>query len=155
MLVLPTNNPLGRRKGRPVNLHGICFGPDLQMEKGMDDVTSSIINLIQKWAEAMLSLKCRSEVVNTYISNNIWRPDWGDLHHFTFDLTLPHSVKRIHSTDEALPRFAISAEWEIKMPRLLLCRYALRLRHLQVFLGSCHVSSHFVRPPLQQLVFLT
>ncbi len=156
---MPSNSVVGRWTDGPVKLLGVWFGPDLQLDRNWDEVTSKVASLTQKWAERKLSLKGRAEVANTYIASII-----------IYRLTVvPCPSPRLTRLERLLFRFlwkgrvplvrrSICCQHPLKgglgMPWLLMRRHALRLRHLKLFLDGEQVWSPFVRHVFPRLVSL-
>jgi hypothetical protein len=157
---MPSDGVVGRWTDGPVKLLGVWFGPDLQVDRNWDEVTSKVVSLTQKWAGRKLSLKGRAEVANVYIASVIY-----------YRLTVvPCPSSRLTRLERLLFRFlwggrvplvrrSICCQHPLRgglgMPWLLMRRHALRLRHLQIFLQDEQVWSPFVRRVFPQLVSLT
>ncbi len=156
---MPSDSVVGCWTDRPVKLLGVWFGPDLQLDKNWDEVTSRVASLTQKWAERKLSLKGWAEVANTYIASII-----------IYRLTVvPCPSPRLTRLERLLFRFlwkgrvplvrrSICCQHPLKgglgMRWLLMRRHALRLRHLKRFLDGEQVWSPFVRHVFPRLVSL-
>ncbi|GAB1597330.1 hypothetical protein Ahia01_000009400 [Argonauta hians] len=156
---MPPDSVAGHWTDGPVKMLGVWFGPDLQVERNWDEVTSRVANLIQKWNGRKLSLKGRAEVVKVYIAPAIY-----------YRLALvPCPKNRLNELERVLFKFLWNGRKPLVrrsiccqdplngglgMPWLLLRKHAQRLRHLQRFLSGEQVWSPFTRHAFPQLVSL-
>ena len=54
-------------KDGPCKILGVCFGPDLQLEKNWSEVLDKVVAATELWLRRRLSLKGRAEVCSSYI----------------------------------------------------------------------------------------
>ena len=56
-----------RWSDEPISIHGVWFGPDLQLERNWSEVRAKVDAQVGTWLPKRLSLKGRAEVCTVYV----------------------------------------------------------------------------------------